>query len=114
MENNEPLLSIGELARRTGLPVRTIRFWSDAGVLPPAARAEGGRRLYDAACVAQVELVATLRELGLGLADSAEAAKVVNRILEPYGWSASRGTARRAREAVRSAGRTILAAHGDH
>jgi DNA-binding transcriptional MerR regulator len=69
MDNDEPLLSIGKLARRTGLPVRTIRFWSDAGVLPPAARAEGGRRLYDAACADQAELVATLRELGLGLAD---------------------------------------------
>jgi DNA-binding transcriptional MerR regulator len=69
MENNEPLLSIGELARRTGLPVRTIRFWSDAGVLFPAARAEGGRRLYDAACADQAELVSTLRGLGLGLAD---------------------------------------------
>ena len=69
MENDEPLLSIGELARRTGLPVRTIRFWSDAGVLAPAARGEGGRRLYGAACADQAELVATLRELGLGLAD---------------------------------------------
>ncbi|HEY2520220.1 MAG TPA: MerR family DNA-binding transcriptional regulator, partial [Streptosporangiaceae bacterium] len=36
------LLSIGELARRSGLPVRTIRFWSDAGVLPPAERTDGG------------------------------------------------------------------------
>jgi len=69
METDDPLLSIGELARRTGLPVRTIRFWSDAGVLLPAARTEGGRRLYNAACVAQLELIATLRELGLGLAD---------------------------------------------
>ena len=69
MENDGSLLSIGELARRAGLPVRTIRFWSDAGVLPPATRTESGRRLYDATCVAQVELVATLRELGLGLAD---------------------------------------------
>jgi DNA-binding transcriptional MerR regulator len=69
MEDDGPLLSIGELARRAGLPVRTIRFWSDIGVLPPAARTEGGRRLYDAACVARLELVATLRELGLGLAD---------------------------------------------
>jgi len=69
MEHDEPLLSIGELARRTGRPVRTIRFWSDAGVLSPAARAEGGRRLYDAACADRAELVATLRELGLGLAD---------------------------------------------
>jgi DNA-binding transcriptional MerR regulator len=69
MKDDGPLLSIGELARRTGLPVRTIRFWSDAGVLPPAARTGGGRRLYDAACAARLELVVTLRELGLGLAD---------------------------------------------
>ena len=69
MEDDGPLLSIGELARRAGLPVRTIRFWSDAGVLPPAAWTGGGRRLYDAACVARLELVVTLRELGLGLAD---------------------------------------------
>ena len=69
MEDDEPLLSIGELAKRTGLPVRTIRFWSDAGVLPPAARTGSGRRLYDAACVARLELVVTLRELGLGLPD---------------------------------------------
>jgi DNA-binding transcriptional MerR regulator len=69
VEDDRPLLSIGELARRAGLPVRTIRFWSDAGVLPPAARTGGGRRLYDAACVVRLELVVTLRELGLGLAD---------------------------------------------
>jgi DNA-binding transcriptional MerR regulator len=75
MEDDGPLLSIGELARRTGLSVRTIRFWSDIGVLPPAARTGSGRRLYDAACVARLELVATLRELGLGLSD-------VRRVLE--------------------------------
>jgi DNA-binding transcriptional MerR regulator len=69
MEDDGPMLSIGELARRAGLPVRTIRFWSDAGVLPPAAWTGGGRRLYDAAGVARLELVVTLRELGLGLAD---------------------------------------------
>lgn len=69
MEDDGPLLSIGDLARRTGLPVRTIRFWSDAGVLPPAARTASGRRLYDAACAARLELVVTLRELGLGLDD---------------------------------------------
>jgi hypothetical protein len=30
------LLSIGQLARRAGVPARTIRFWSDAGLVPPA------------------------------------------------------------------------------
>ena len=63
------LLTIGQLADRTGLTVRTLRFWSDAGVVPPADRSAGGYRLYDAAGVARVELVRTLRELGIALDD---------------------------------------------
>lgn len=61
------VLTIGQLSRRTGLPVRTIRYWSDIGALPPAGRSAGGYRLYDAAGVARLELVRTLRELGPGL-----------------------------------------------
>jgi DNA-binding transcriptional MerR regulator len=60
-------LSIGQLARRTGVPARTIRFWSDAGLVPPTARSASGYRLYDAAAVARLDLVLALRELGLGL-----------------------------------------------
>ncbi|NHI07028.1 MerR family transcriptional regulator [Streptomyces sp. KO7888] len=63
------LMTIGELARTTGLPVRTIRYWSDEGALPPHARSAGGYRLYDAASAARLELIRTLRELGLGLDD---------------------------------------------
>ncbi len=37
-----PLLSIGDLARRTGLPVRTIRYWSETGVVPEATRSAAG------------------------------------------------------------------------
>ncbi|MFE7211884.1 MerR family transcriptional regulator [Streptomyces sp. NPDC057611] len=68
-EDGTGLLTIGELARVTGLTVRTIRYWSDEGALPPVARSTGGYRLYDAASVARLELIRTLRELGLGLAD---------------------------------------------
>jgi DNA-binding transcriptional MerR regulator len=64
---HEELFTIGQLAERTGLPVRTIRFWSDAGVVPPSGRSGGGYRLYDAAAVARLELVRTLRELGVDL-----------------------------------------------
>ncbi|OIK07093.1 MerR family transcriptional regulator [Streptomyces monashensis] len=63
------LLTIGELARATGLTVRTIRYWSDEGVLTPVTRSSGGYRLYDSEGVARLELIRTLRELGLGLAD---------------------------------------------
>ncbi|PNG19414.1 helix-turn-helix domain-containing protein [Streptomyces cahuitamycinicus] len=70
MDDEHPdVLTIGRLARRTGLPVRTLRFWSDEGAVPPVARSASGYRLYDAGSVARVELVRTLRELGLGLDD---------------------------------------------
>jgi DNA-binding transcriptional MerR regulator len=69
IDDGTGLFTIGDLARATGLTVRTIRYWSDEGVLPPVARSAGGYRLYDAASVARLELIRTLRELGLGLAD---------------------------------------------
>jgi DNA-binding transcriptional MerR regulator len=56
-----------QLARCTGVPTRTVRFWSDAGLVPPASRSASGYRLYDAAAVARLDLIRTLRELGLGL-----------------------------------------------
>jgi DNA-binding transcriptional MerR regulator len=68
-EDGTGLLTIGELARAAGLSVRTIRYWSDEGALPPVTRSAGGYRLYDAGSVARLELVRTLRELGLGLDD---------------------------------------------
>ncbi|GAA3816669.1 MerR family transcriptional regulator [Streptomyces chiangmaiensis] len=69
IENGTGLFTIGELARATGLTVRTVRYWSDEGALPPVARSSGGYRLYDAGSVARLELIRTLRELGLGLDD---------------------------------------------
>ncbi|MYQ77503.1 MULTISPECIES: MerR family transcriptional regulator [unclassified Streptomyces] len=61
------LLSIGELARRTGLSVKTIRYYSDRGIVTPTARTPAGYRRYGADAVARLGLVRTLRELGLGL-----------------------------------------------
>src|SRR5687768_5264943 len=63
------MLTIGQLARRSGVPVRTIRFWSDEGVLPETDRSRGNYRRYDARAVARLDLVRTLRELGMGLDD---------------------------------------------
>jgi DNA-binding transcriptional MerR regulator len=67
MRANTELFTIGQLARRTAVSARTIRFWSDAGLVPTAGRSAGGYRLYDAEAVARIELVRTLRELGFGL-----------------------------------------------
>jgi DNA-binding transcriptional MerR regulator len=65
-------LTIGELARRAGVPVRTLRFWSDEGLVPVAERSAAGYRLYGTEAIARVDLVRALRELGLGLDAIAE------------------------------------------
>ncbi|MFD0419647.1 MerR family transcriptional regulator [Streptomyces sp. NPDC127108] len=65
--SDEALYSIGELARRTGLTVKTIRFYSDRGVVEPTDRSPGGYRRYGTEAVARLELVRTLRDLGLDL-----------------------------------------------
>ncbi|MEU1481241.1 MerR family transcriptional regulator [Streptomyces sp. NPDC005760] len=61
------LYSIGELAQRTGLTVKTIRFYSDRGIVAPADRTHAGYRRYAPEAVSHLALVRTLRELGLGL-----------------------------------------------
>ncbi|MFI6513563.1 MerR family transcriptional regulator [Streptosporangium sp. NPDC050855] len=60
--------TIGQLARLSGLPVKTIRFYSDIGVLPERGRTRGGYRLYGDEDRGRLELVRTLREIGVDLA----------------------------------------------
>ncbi|EDY58930.1 MULTISPECIES: MerR family transcriptional regulator [Streptomyces] len=67
MDDGGTLHSIGDLARQTGLTVKTIRFWSDEGIVPPADRTHAGYRRYGPEAVARLAFVRTLRELGLGL-----------------------------------------------
>ncbi|MFE4373422.1 MerR family transcriptional regulator [Streptomyces sp. NPDC056835] len=65
--NGDALYAIGDLARRTGLTVKAIRFYSDAGIVPPTDRSPAGYRLYDIDAVTRLDLVRTLRDLGLDL-----------------------------------------------
>ncbi|MGW4352373.1 MerR family transcriptional regulator [Nocardia sp. NPDC004582] len=61
------LMSIGELARESGLSVRTIRFYCDEGILE-SQRSGGGHRMFDAdSATERLLLVRRLRALGLGL-----------------------------------------------
>ena len=72
MSESAEFYTIGEAAHRVGVPARTIRFWCDSGVLPPAERSASGYRRFDAAAIARLDLVRTLRDLGLGLDDIRE------------------------------------------
>ncbi|MFN8534049.1 MAG: MerR family transcriptional regulator [Dehalococcoidia bacterium] len=58
---------IGEAARQSGLPVKTIRYYSDLGLLS-AERSASGYRHYDETDLARLDLIRTLRSIGFDLA----------------------------------------------
>src|SRR5215211_1168400 len=58
---------IGELARRTGLTVRTLHHYDAIGLLSPAERSEGGHRVYGDADVRRLYRIVSLRSLGFPL-----------------------------------------------
>jgi DNA-binding transcriptional MerR regulator len=59
-------LGIGDLAALTGVPVRTIRFYCDEGLLD-SRRSAGGHRRFARSAVDRLDLVRRLRRMGLGL-----------------------------------------------
>lgn len=63
------LLKVGELAKRTGLTVRTLHHYDEIGLLRPSARSDAGYRLYNRADVARLHSIQALRRLGLSLAE---------------------------------------------
>ncbi|WP_116206033.1 MerR family transcriptional regulator [Amycolatopsis circi] len=65
--DGDPRYSIGELARRTGLTVKAVRFYSDRGLVVPSGRTPSGHRRYGVDALARLDLVRTLRDLGLDL-----------------------------------------------
>src|SRR5437660_9091460 len=60
-------LKVGELARRTGLTVRTLHHYDEIGLLQPSLHTETGHRLYTAGDVARLQQVLSLRQLGFSL-----------------------------------------------
>jgi DNA-binding transcriptional MerR regulator len=62
-------MMIGELAARTKLSVRTLRFYADEGLLSVTGRTSSGYRVFGSDSIARARLVRTLRELGVGLDD---------------------------------------------
>jgi len=68
-----PVWKIGELARRTGLTVRTLHHYDEIGLLSPAERSDGGHRVYAEADVQRLYRIVSLRSLGFPLDAIAQA-----------------------------------------
>ncbi|MFN7678241.1 MAG: MerR family transcriptional regulator [Cyanobacteriota bacterium] len=70
-EEEGTALRIGEVAKRTGLPVKTIRFYCDEGLLHPSGRSEAGYRLFSAENLAELDVIRALRAMDVSIAELA-------------------------------------------
>jgi DNA-binding transcriptional MerR regulator len=87
-DTSEAYLQIGEVAERTGVTQRTLRFYEEKGLLQPPTRMEGGFRLYSEEDVSRVEHIRRLQNLlGVTLAEIKEmvdAEAVLNQLKAEY------------------------------
>lgn len=58
---------VGDLAKLTGLTVRTLRFYDQIGLLSPSGQTESGHRLYSESNLSRLHQILSLKELGLSL-----------------------------------------------
>jgi MerR family copper efflux transcriptional regulator len=80
------LMTVGELSRRTGTPIKALRRYEGLGLIYTAGRSPANYRLFDDSALWCVEVVSGLRRLGLTVAEIRELAGVyLGRPEEPIG-----------------------------
>jgi DNA-binding transcriptional MerR regulator len=67
-----PQVRIGELAAELGINAKTIRYYEDIGLLPPAKRSANGYRLYDGADRERLRFISKAKTVGLTLEEISE------------------------------------------
>jgi DNA-binding transcriptional MerR regulator len=67
--SDRPALKVGELARRSGVSVRTLHYYGEIGLLLPSEHTPTGHRLYTLEDVTRLQQIVSLRQLGLSLAE---------------------------------------------
>jgi DNA-binding transcriptional MerR regulator len=72
MHRDDELMTVGELARRTGLSIKAIRQYEALGLIYSAGRSAGNYRLFDASALWCAQVVSTLRSLGLTIKEIVE------------------------------------------
>jgi len=81
-ENGRGGRRVGELARASGLTVRTLHYYEQIGLLVPSRRSGSGQRVYDDSDVARLYRICLLRRVGLPLAE-------IGHVLDDPTWSLS-------------------------
>src|SRR6516225_4375898 len=60
-------MKVGDLAKRTGLSVRTLHYYDEIGLLQPRNLTTSGHRVYGAGELARLQRIKSLRQLGFSL-----------------------------------------------
>jgi DNA-binding transcriptional MerR regulator len=76
-------MQIGEVAERTGLSLRTIRYYGEVGLVEPSARSRGGFRLYTAEDVDRLQLIKRMKPLNFPLEEMQRLLATLDRLAEP-------------------------------
>lgn len=69
MQNNEKTYSVGEVAKATGLTIRTLQHYDNIGLMPPSGRTEGGRRCYTQGDMLRLSQIVFYKSISIGLSD---------------------------------------------
>lgn len=72
MDRERDELTVGKLAERTGLTVRTLHHYHEIGILTPDRRSPAGYRIYGPAEVERLHRIVSLRQLGFSLEEIAD------------------------------------------
>ena len=70
---------IGAIASESGIPIRTIRYYNDLGLLKTNGRTEGGYRLFDSDVFVRLKFIKRAQNLGLSLSEIKEFLSVHDR-----------------------------------
>ncbi|MBT8225243.1 MAG: MerR family transcriptional regulator [Dactylosporangium sp.] len=73
-------MQIGEVAERTGLSLRTIRYYEEVGLVVPATRSQGGFRLYVEADVDRLRVIKRMKPLDFSLESMREMLGIIDRL----------------------------------
>lgn len=73
-------MQIGEVAERTGLSLRTIRHYEEAGLVLPSARSKGGFRLYTESDVERLMVIRRMKPLGFSLEEMRDLLDITDRL----------------------------------
>jgi DNA-binding transcriptional MerR regulator len=78
---------IGDLAIKTGVDVKTIRYYESVGLLPKAVRTESGYRVYGEDAVDRLELIIKAKSIGLKLREIKDIITLIDKGLVPCGFT---------------------------